>query len=98
MLQTLSTKQFDYDAPSRTLSADISDFGKHFTWGRVYDDACDAGVRIMSTITGHVALFVVIHEERDGDGDVTKWVLKAVRERGPRNPLLDTLKVVIYND
>lgn len=98
MLHTLSTKQFAYDGPNRTLSADISDFGKSFQWGRVYDDACDGGVRIVSHITGHEATFVIVNEERDDDGDVTKWVLQAIRTRGPRNPILDTLKVVVFND
>jgi hypothetical protein len=98
MIPTLHSNQFRYDSGACELTADISDFGKGFTWGQVYPDACDAGFMIVSVVTGHVATFVVIHEERDSDGDVVKWVLKAVRQPGPRSPILDMLKVVVYND
>jgi hypothetical protein len=98
MLHTLNSNQFRYDGAACELSADISDFGKQFAWGQVYPDGCDGGFRIMSVATGHVATFVVVHETRDADGDVTSWVLKAIRTPGPRNPVLDMLKVVVYND
>jgi hypothetical protein len=98
MIHTLNSSQFRYDSGACELSADISDFGKGFTWGQVYPDAADAGLRIMSVVTGHVATFAVVKEERDEDGDVLKWELKAIRQPGPRNPILDMMKVVVYND
>lgn len=44
-------------------------------FGRVYDDACDVGLTVVSTRTGREVVFVVEHTARDNDGDVIEWVL-----------------------
>jgi hypothetical protein len=72
---------------------EISDIGGRF--GRVYNDACDDGLTLVSRYDGREITFVVEHEERDRDGEVQWWVLKpadlALRLRTP-------FTVKIFND
>jgi hypothetical protein len=84
---------FTWDAPTRTFSADISDLpGRGF--GRVWDDACDEGLTLISRFPGRQpAVFAVSHEERDRDGDVRWWDLS------PADPRRDPgFAVRIWND
>lgn len=70
-----STRQFSYDAATSTFSAEVSSTnGLH----RVYDDACDVGLTLVSSRTGREVVFVVTDEHRDGEGDVTHWTLRAL--------------------
>lgn len=48
------------------------------SFGRVYDDACDEGLTVVSSRTGRQVVFVVDATVRDNDGDITEWVLTPV--------------------
>lgn len=61
-------------------------------FGRVYDDACDEGMTLVSSGTGATLVFVVDHTERDVEGDVKFWLLR------PVDPRLDAFTVRIFND
>jgi hypothetical protein len=53
---------------------EASDLGVNF--GRVYDDACDVGLTLLSRYADHNPIvFVVNHTERDADNDITYWDL-----------------------
>jgi hypothetical protein len=87
---------FSYDRKTQTMSAEASSLGKDL-WEQVYPDAADAGFRVASMRTGKVVKFVV-HEEKRAGEDIVGWVLKAVRDRQSREPIFDTLTIVVYND
>jgi hypothetical protein len=75
----VSTRQFTRDPSDRLkFIAEISDLGKSFQFGRVYDDACDIGLTLISEWTGVETVFAIHEEIKDGEGDVTGWELRPV--------------------
>ena len=68
----VSTRQLTYDAAKNEFVGDISDT---HGFGRVYDDACDEGLTLVSARTGREVVFVVTRTVRDNDGDVSFWLL-----------------------
>lgn len=74
----LSSRHFHYIPAKNMLVAEMSDFGRSFDFGRVYDDACDIGLTIRSERTGREIVFAVEHIERDREGDLLYWTLRPV--------------------
>ena len=70
----------------------ISDFGKTFNFGEVFDDSCDVGFMIESHRTGQRVAFALEKTHYDRDDDITYWEFKSVTP----NHLGYT--AVIYND
>jgi hypothetical protein len=83
----VSTRQVLYDAQRRLFVADISDT---HGFGRVYDDACDEGLTLVSHLTGKEVVFAVWNEARDGEGGVQYWLLRATDGSG--------LTLKLFND
>lgn len=75
------------------LVAEVSDFGRGFAFERVYDDACDEGLTVVSHHTGREVVYGVEHVERDPEGDLLFWKL---RPASPRERDLPT--ITIFND
>lgn len=67
-------------------------------FGRVYDDACDEGLKIRSERSGVMATFVVARTECDSEGDLRYWLLLPSTETLRRQPQLRGWTVVVYND
>lgn len=100
----VSTDRFTFDHDTRTFVAEASDFGSLRDrlatnglvgpFGRVYDDACDIGLTLVSHVSGTRVVFAVEHEERDREGDLLYWDLlpAQLHERTAG------LKVRIFND
>lgn len=65
------------------LVAEMSDFGSGFNLGRVYDDACDVGLTVVSRRTGRRVVYAVQHEEYDREGDLL-WIDLAPVDRRDR--------------
>jgi lysophospholipid acyltransferase (LPLAT)-like uncharacterized protein len=82
----VATSQFMYDTVTRTFSAEISSTNG---FGRVYDDAADDGLTLVSTKTGKEIVFVVSDVHRDREGDLTHWDLVAVGA---------PFRMVVFND
>lgn len=97
----LPLERFSWNAQSRTLVAEGSDFGplrETFdprtgrTWiQQLWNDACDVGIAIESHKTGKVERFYLSQEETH-DGDLLAWHFKPVSKSCPVN------EVVILND
>lgn len=68
----VSTRQFSFDNGTHNFSAEISSTNG---LGRVYDDACDDGLTLVSSRTNREIVFVVKETHRDGEGDITHWTL-----------------------
>lgn len=89
----VSTDRFTYERATGIFAAELSDFGRGFRLGQVYDDACDVGLTLVSAKTGRGIVFSVYQEQRDRDGDL-QWIdlePADVRERG-------VARVRLYND
>lgn len=72
---------------------EISDLGRSFQFGRVYDDACDEGVTVISERTGKEIVFALNGRDMDESGeDLCGWNLVAV------TPGFKHLKLLIIND
>lgn len=94
---THNSDRFTYDKKTNTFSAFVSDLGPK-PFGRLYSDACDEGIVILAAKTLNMASFYVVHEERDGEGDLVAWHLLPTTETVRTYPALTTSKVVIFND
>lgn len=73
------------------LVAEVSDLGPRFSMGRVYDDAADEGLTVVSKRTGAEVVFAV---ERyvEREGETLAWELVSV------TPGSKGHKMVLYND
>lgn len=87
----ISTRQFTYDAQARKFIGEIS---STHGFGRVYDDAADEGLTLVSCRTGAEVVFAVWEERRDdAENEITSWVLRPVGR-----PDLDGATLVLFND
>lgn len=94
-----NTKQFNYDPATRTFMADMSTLdegGKKQVFGRVYSDACDCGMYLVSHRTGEKVPFVLDEREND-DGERRVWTLKVEPDFARQNPHCSGLKITIFN-
>jgi hypothetical protein len=65
--------RFLWIAQEQRFVAEASDLGRQF-FGRVYRDACDVGLTLISRHDGSELVFVVDHEEWR-EGDILWWDL-----------------------
>lgn len=89
---SVSTRQFTM-INLHTFVAEISDLGTFFQFGRVYDDACDQGLTLVSEWSGDEIVFAIHEEMTDNEGDILGWKLKPVPESHRRH-----LSITIFND
>lgn len=90
----VSSRRFYWDASTLTFVADLSDLGKDFQFGRVYDDACDIGLTLVSQRTGTEVVFAIEDEKRDSEGELQYIELIPAK----RGELPDGVTVRLYND
>lgn len=90
----VSTAKFMYDKTDRVFWADMSDLGREFSLGRVYDDSCDEGFTLVSQWTGEEIVFVLDHVLRDGEGDVLRWEFRPV----PNPKVKKFFRLYLIND
>lgn len=86
----VSTRRFTYLPEDKMFVAEASDLPG---FGRVYDDACDEGLTLVSHQTGTEVVFVVDYVERDREGDL---LYRDLRPADPRQRGLGTVR--IFND
>lgn len=82
-----STKAFTYTPSTRHFTACISDTNG---MGRVWDDACDTGLTLVSSRTGREIVFVVTDMETR-EGDTMLWHLRPVDSSCP-------YRLTLFND
>jgi ribonuclease HI len=95
---TLNSNQFTWSKDRRVFSAEVSDFGPGFHFGQIYSDACDEGLRLVSSQTGSEVTFYVSEREQDGEGDLVAWKLRPTVESLRKNPQIADVEMVIFND
>jgi hypothetical protein len=98
----VSSRQFSWHGPRRFGDEGeyVGEISSTNGFGRVYDDAADEGLTLVSARTGQEVVFVVDHTERDRDGDVLFWLLRpAVRHARPQNhAAIYRTTIRLYND
>lgn len=85
----VALSQFTWDRSANLLVAEMSSLDG---FGRVFDDACDEGLTIISHHTGREVVYAVMAEEKDVEGDLLFWDLESARLGE------DVPKVRIFND
>jgi hypothetical protein len=71
----VESNRFLWDKDSKMFLAEASDLGRQ-PFGRVYDDACDEGLTLVSSrFPGREVVFVVNHVERDRERELLWWDL-----------------------
>lgn len=87
----VSTEKFSYHGS--VFTCEISDLGPGFQFGRVYDDACDEGLTLVSHRTGREVVYVVNHQQYK-EGELVAWEL--IPAKPSDRPRCGS--IVIYND
>lgn len=95
-----SSALFSYSSTKRKLVCEISDLARVgcSCFGRIYPDACDEGIIVVSEETGQEMTFALDHIEHDRENEIVEWVLLITPESLRKFPALVGLKVVILND
>jgi hypothetical protein len=89
----VASDRFTWDG--HMFTAEMSDL---HGFGRVYDDAADEGLTLVSSrYPGEQVVFVVERVERDREGDTLYWELGPARNRQPARHPVD-FKIRVYND
>jgi hypothetical protein len=92
----ISTKQFLYNKQAKTFQAEVSELGNPFV--RIFNDACDIGIVLISHLTMAESKWYVTRELFDNEGDLTSWFLKPTPETIRKMPALANHEMFIYND
>lgn len=92
------TRNFTYYTRERCFVAEMSTLdqgGRRSIWERVYPDACDIGITLVSHRTGEEVTYVLTETKHTADGNVAHWRLHPVKNS--KREAIDTL-VLIFND
>ncbi len=65
---------------------------------RIYDDACDIGFAVKSSVTGVVVVYVMTEVKRDRENDITHWEYVPTSESIRKNPRCQGSKISVWND
>ena len=84
-------RRLTYSAAGNLLVAEMSDFGRGFEFGRVWDDACDVGFTVIGR-TGREVVYALDREQMR-DGELVAWRFKPAKRSEEFLP-----EVVIFND
>jgi hypothetical protein len=90
----MRTELLTYDKKTKTFIGEASDFPNVSSFHRIYPDACDVGVTLISHKTGKEADFV-LNEQLTGNG---KWEFEVSHISAKKHPSLHGAKLIIIND
>lgn len=96
----LSTSQFTWSAEDRTFAAFLSDL-PDLEFSRIYPDACDVGLELMSSETGKIAKYVCNEcgqVGRNSEGEVQFVELLPAPETVRSIPTLQGTRIMLFND
>lgn len=93
---TIPTKLFDFDRQEMTFTAELSTImgNGHDPFSRIYDDAIDAGLALISP-RGNVIVYAHVSTERDPEGETMYWEFEPIPEHKAK---AGCTKVVLFND
>lgn len=85
----VSTDAFTFIPERNVFVAEASDLPP---FERVFDDACDEGLTLVSAKTGREIVFAVHREVSNGEGELLYWELRAA------TPNESAVTVRVFND
>lgn len=109
MIFRFSTDLFHLDKEHKQFSAEMStlegnlgrlplgDRGSTEVFQRLYNDACDVGLILVSNRTKEEATWVAVDVSRD-DEDIHHWILHPTSEAIRKHPRLEGYTMIIFND
>lgn len=71
----VSLRNFTLSADERGRCLLVAEASSLPSFGRVYDDACDEGLTVVSHHTGREVVYGVSDEVKDREGDIAYWTL-----------------------
>lgn len=98
MTNVCSTKLLDWRPAMNAFVTEISDLNANgVSFGRLFDDACDQGLVLVSHKTG-VQVKFYIDREVVRDGEVVSWILLPTFDTTMKIPALIDTFVEVFND
>jgi hypothetical protein len=96
----ISTDQLTYSKESKRFSCEASNLNGNCgsLFHRIYPDACDAGLTIISARTGIPVDYYVDEYKLDSDGEIWGWDLKPTPESIRKVPSASGTSLLIFND
>lgn len=98
----ISTAMFHYDKQDRCFSQEMSTLQcgpkNRPVLERIYPDACDEGIRLISERSGQECVFYVDRTHVNRDNEITHWELFVTPECLRKMPHMKGVKVIIWND
>ena len=94
-MTTVSTRRFTINTQEKIMACEMSEIGGFV---RIYEDACDDGIRLVSHVTGVETRWDVHSFNKSSDGEVNFWNLRAVPEDVRKFPRLEGWTIRIWND
>ena len=100
MLPTYSSKKFTYNKESRSFTTRASMLGRVYQaiLGRVLNDSCDFGFRMVNEKTGDIVAFVIWEEIHDCEDNLRYITLRPNPMSVRKNPRLEGVTVIVWND
>jgi len=92
-----NTKLFAVDPVSKALTVDISELPND-VFVRIYPDACDVGIRVLSDKTGKVSEWVQSNEQRDNENELMFYEFVPTPKSLREFPKLAGWKIITFND
>lgn len=96
-----STQQFYFDTPTKhfvTEASELSQGGRIDMFHRIYDDAMDVGLVLVSHRTGREATYYLHEEKRNSDRDLMVWILLPTPQTLRKMPEVAGTEIHILND
>ncbi len=94
----INSKRFTYVPETKALVAEESDLRGCSVWAKLYSDAADLGLAVVSDKTQATVVYVFALTEKDGEGEMVSWTFLPHTESIKNNPKCAGTKVVIFND
>ena len=94
------SERFTYSPNEKQFSAESSDFcrGNRGLFHRIYEDACDEGITLISSKTGTEVDYYIDEEIENGEGELLSWLLKPTQQSIRKSPAATGTSVLIFND
>lgn len=92
---------FKYIKKTKTFTANMSVLsldGAREILHRVYDDACDDGLVLISDVTGKSVTYVVVDTMTSRLASFSGWVLEPTQESVRKVPSCKGTQVIIFNN
>lgn len=96
----ISTAFFTYNKESNQFISEVSNFGNDNFLHRIYPDACDEGLVLISEKTQQEATYYLDHIEysNDEDHELQAWHLFPTSKTCQLYPKLKKSSIIIFND